>query len=63
MRQKIELERLYQRALRLIVDSVIDGAPPQRLPVTCPFTLDQLLAERRTALEDVLREAVSRSQG
>ncbi len=44
MRQKIDLERIYRRALRGLPDT-IDGQPPLPVPSTCPLTLDELLAE------------------
>jgi hypothetical protein len=44
MRQRIDLARLWRRALRGLPDS-IDGQPPLPLPDTCPRTLDELLAE------------------
>ena len=44
MRQRIDLARLWRRALRGLPDS-IDGQPPLPLPDACPRTLDQLLAE------------------
>jgi hypothetical protein len=44
MRQRLDLDRLYRRALRIIPDP-IDGAIPQPLPAACPMTLDELLAE------------------
>ncbi len=44
MRQKIDLEALYRRALRRMPSS-IDGQPPLPVPTTCPVTLDELLAE------------------
>jgi hypothetical protein len=44
MRQRIDLEKIYRRALRTIPDT-IDGQPPQPLPQTCQTTLDELLAE------------------
>jgi Domain of unknown function DUF29 len=44
MRQRIELARLYRRALRAVPES-IDGQSPLPLPPTCEMTLDELLAE------------------
>ena len=41
IRQRLDLARLYQRALRVLPESV-DGAPP--LPPVCPVTLDELLS-------------------
>jgi hypothetical protein len=44
MAQRIELDRLYRRALQRLPKQ-IDGQPPLPLPQTCPVTLDELLAE------------------
>jgi hypothetical protein len=44
MRQRIDLARLYRRALRLLPDT-IDGQPPLAVPQSCPVTLDELLGE------------------
>lgn len=44
MRQKIDLARLYHRALRVLPDT-IDGQPPLPVPADCPVTLDELLSE------------------
>lgn len=42
MRQHIDLEKIYRRALG-VVPSAIDGQPPRPLPQTCQVTLDELL--------------------
>jgi hypothetical protein len=44
MRQRIDLGRLYQRALRAMPDSM-DGQPPLPAPAECPVTLDELLGD------------------
>jgi hypothetical protein len=44
MRQRIDIERIYRRALRALPETM-DGPPPQPLPERCPVTLDELLAE------------------
>lgn len=44
MRQRIDLAKLYRRALRRLPET-IDGQAPLPLPETCPVTLDELLAE------------------
>jgi hypothetical protein len=54
MRQKIDLDRVYQRARRQLADTSYDGRPPRHWPDTCPYTLDQLLTERRPVLEAIL---------
>jgi hypothetical protein len=43
MRQHIDLAALYATAVDAMPDK-IDGRPPQPVPETCPFTLDELLA-------------------
>ncbi len=42
MRQRIDLDGLYRKALRLLPDT-IDGMAPQPVPTDCPVTLDELL--------------------
>ena len=44
MRGRIDLERLYRQAKRLL-PKPIDGQPPLPLPGQCPVTLDELLSE------------------
>jgi len=45
MRQRLDLEKIYRRALRIIPET-IDGQPPlPLLSATCPVTLDELLSE------------------
>ena len=44
MRQRIDLDRLYRQARRLL-PKTIDGQPPLPLPEQCPVTLDELLSE------------------
>ena len=51
MRQRIELERLYRKALEQLEDAEFDGIPPSPWPLLCPFTLDQLLFSKRADLE------------
>jgi hypothetical protein len=43
MAAKIDMAKLYQRALRGLPES-IDDQPPLPVPDTCPITLDELLA-------------------
>jgi hypothetical protein len=50
MRQRIDLARIYRRALRGL-PATIDGQPPLAVPATCPVTLEQLLAEDDPAAE------------
>jgi hypothetical protein len=42
MAAKIDMAKLYQRALRGMPDT-LDGQPPLPVPETCPTTLDELL--------------------
>jgi len=44
MRQRIDLAKIYRRALRGLPDTV-DGQPPLPVPEACSMTLDELLAE------------------
>jgi Domain of unknown function DUF29 len=44
MRQRINIAKLYRRALRILPETV-DGLPPLPVPPTCPVTLDELLSE------------------
>jgi hypothetical protein len=44
MRQRIDLARLYRRALRALPETV-DGRDPLPVRQDCPKTLDELLAE------------------
>jgi Domain of unknown function DUF29 len=44
MRQKVDMARLYRRALRAMPET-IDGQPPLPVPDLCPVTLDELLGE------------------
>jgi hypothetical protein len=42
MRQRIDLDALYDRARRQLPTS-IDGQPPLSVPADCPLTLDEIL--------------------
>jgi Domain of unknown function DUF29 len=44
MRQRIDIAKLYRRALR-DMPATMDDRPPLPVPQTCPLTLDELLAE------------------
>ncbi len=44
MRQRLDLAKLYARALRAMPET-IDGLAPLPVPDTCPTTLDELLSE------------------
>ena len=46
MRQRIDLEKLWRRARKLVMASFYDhGEPVPHLPSECPFTLDMLTNE------------------
>ncbi len=44
MRQRIDLDDLYAKALRLVRQMTDTSGEAQPLPETCPFTLDELLS-------------------
>lgn len=44
MAQRIDLDRIYRRALNGMPET-IDGQPPLPVPDACPVTLDELLAD------------------
>ncbi|WP_428490826.1 DUF29 domain-containing protein [Rhodopila sp.] len=44
MRQRINLAKLYRRALRVLPET-IDGQPPLPVPAICPMSLDNLLQD------------------
>lgn len=50
MRQRINLEALYGKALRRAASATDDSGPARRLPDACPFTLDALLSGEVPAL-------------
>jgi Domain of unknown function DUF29 len=44
MRQRLDLSRIYQQAVRALPEAM-DGQPPLPVPEVCPLTLDELLSE------------------
>jgi hypothetical protein len=44
MRQRIDMAKVYRRALRAMPET-IDDQSPRPVPESCPLTLDELLAE------------------
>jgi hypothetical protein len=44
MRQRINLARLYVKALHVLPET-LDGLEPLPVPVQCPVTLDELLSD------------------
>ena len=61
MRQRIDMADAYTGALETLEPEQFDGQAPRPWPETCPFTLDQLLNERRAGLEAIL--AAQQPQG
>ena len=61
MRQRIDLDDLYAKALRLARQMTDASGGARPLPETCPFTLDELLSTQldvsvaMTRLDDVAR--------
>ena len=45
MRQRIDMAKIYRRALRAVPDTIDGAAPLQTIPTICPVTLDELLSE------------------
>lgn len=45
MQQRISLEALYRKAQQQVRAGVPGESPPRELPATCPFILDDLLAD------------------
>ena len=45
MRQRLDLEKIYRRALRIIPDTIDGTLPLPLLAATCPMTLNELLSE------------------
>jgi hypothetical protein len=54
MRQRIDVAKLYNDALEQLEGMDYDDLAPRPWPVACPFTLDNLLTDRRAALEEGL---------
>jgi hypothetical protein len=54
MRQRIDLAQLYSDALEQLEGVDYDDIAPRAWPRVCPFTLDDLLTERRATLEERL---------
>ena len=57
MRQRIDLAKLYRDAVEQLVGVDYDGVAPLAWPAVCPFTVDELLTERRGVLEERLGAA------
>jgi hypothetical protein len=45
MRQRLDLEKIYRRALRIIPETIDGQSPLPLLATTCPMTLDEMLSE------------------
>ena len=52
MRQAIDLDALYARALRQVRVAMIDGIAPRPWPDTCPVALDALLHDDIDTLQE-----------
>lgn len=48
MRQRLDVARIYGRALRILPNQM-DGKPPQPLPAECPWSLEELFGEDPTS--------------
>ncbi len=59
MRRRINLALLYDKARTQQKGIKYDGVSPASWPEFCPFTLDELLNQERTILEDRMRESAS----
>jgi hypothetical protein len=58
MRQKIDLDAIYQKAVEQIGQlRVDDTAPRAAWPAVCPFSLDDLLATPAGELEETIRSS------
>ena len=44
MRERVDMAKLYRKALSLLPETV-DGEPPLPVPPVCPITLDELLSD------------------
>jgi len=51
MRHRIDVAKLYSDAVEQVESVRYDGITPQPWPAMCPFTLDDLLTQRRAVLE------------
>jgi len=51
MRQKLDLEAIYQRARTQVAPMRLGGSAPRPSPATCPVSLDQLLHATCAELE------------
>ena len=56
MRRRINLAALYDKARAQLKGITYSGVGPTGWPTECPFTLNELLREERTTLEDRLKE-------
>jgi hypothetical protein len=45
MRQHIDLDKIYQRALRALPETIDGKLPDRDLPAACPVALDELLTD------------------
>jgi hypothetical protein len=61
MRQRIDLAKLYSDALEQLEGVDYDDVAARAWPAACPFTLDGLLTDRRSGLEERLDAVVEGS--
>lgn len=62
MRQRIDLDDIYMKALRQVRQATNEAGEPRPLPDECPFGLDELLADPPDASILVARLAVVEGQ-
>jgi hypothetical protein len=62
MRRRINLPTLYDKARGQLKGIKYDGVSANAWPAECPFTLNQLLNEERTTLEERLEQAGSHTR-
>jgi len=62
MERRIDLARLYQRAVRQVT-TLNGGQRPPHWPEVCPFTLDALLRQDWAELEQTFRAASPETNG
>jgi hypothetical protein len=62
MRRRINLTALYNKARAQLRGIKYDGASPGAWPAACPFTLNELLNEERTRLEQRLKDTAPEPQ-
>jgi len=59
MRQRIDLDKIHDRARRQVALTTYGGKPAPRSPAACPVTLDQLLSASCEELEQAFSAAAA----